>query len=67
MFLEILKKKWSTINFAVDTTHVANSSVKVDSEVLENLFKAHHEIGAILILKFLEMTMQSCWILFFVI
>ena len=44
IFFEILKTKWSTINFAVDTTHTANFSVETDSEILENAFKALYEI-----------------------
>ena len=44
VFFEILKKKWCTINFAVDTTHIANSSAKVDSEIFENAFKVFHEV-----------------------
>ena len=36
---KILKKKSSTINFAVDKTHIANS-VEADSKILENAFKA---------------------------
>ena len=43
-FFEILKKKWSTINFAVYTIHVANSSVEVDLKILDNAIKAFHEI-----------------------
>ena len=38
IFFEILKKKWSTLNFAVDMTHIA------DFETLEDAFKALHEI-----------------------
>ena len=44
MFFEFLKKKWSPINFAVDTTHIANPSVEADSEILDKAFKAFHEI-----------------------
>ena len=42
MVFEILKK--CIINLALDTTHSANSLVEVDFEILENGFKAFHEI-----------------------
>ena len=44
MFFEFLKKKWSSINFAVNRTHIASPSVEADSEILDKAFKAFHEI-----------------------
>ena len=38
-----MKKKRSTINFAVDTTHIPDSLAEAYSEILENAFKALHE------------------------
>ena len=32
-FFGTTKKKWSTINFAVDTTRIANSLVEAESEI----------------------------------
>ena len=36
--------KWSTTNIAVDKTHIANSLVEADFEILEDAFKALHEL-----------------------
>ena len=67
MFFEILKKKWNAVNFAVDTSHIANSSVEVDSEIFENALKALFEIRYDSNSYILEMAMQSSWVLFFII
>ena len=66
---ELLKRKWPSLDFAADATHINTSFFQMDSEDMSSAFKTLHKIQYDIASYVLEMTtgMLSSWTLLFFI